>query len=312
MSHLERALELARAETVEREPAGSGTVKAVPSPSVFASSWDFEESRRRTSDKQSAPRPVHPTAPVASLRPTARLATFTDFSAAVRPKLVVGSDGSLQLREQFRKVAAALYRLRETRALKVVMVVSALPGEGKSLTATNLALTLSESYDAPVLLLDADLRRPTLHNLFNVPNIGGLKEGLSATDGSVVSPVQVSERLDVLTAGKATMDPMAALTSDRMRSVIARAAEVYDWVVIDTPPVELLPDAGLLTSEADGAILVVRAGSTPYPVAQRAVAAIGSERILGIILNQVTDEMSPGEYQQYGYYGEPQTGSEPQ
>lgn len=308
MSQLERALARARAEDEPAQAKGSD-VDAGRAASVFASSWDLgNPAHRANGARREAPPP-----PAAASTPPRRALTpmpvFTAFNPAITEKLVVGTEGSLELREEFRKVAAVLYRLRETRSLRVVMVVSALPGEGKSLTSTNLALTLSESYDAQVLLLDADLRRPTLHDLFNVPNTAGLREGLSATDGSVVSPVRISERLDLLTAGRAPMDPMAALTSDRMRSVIARATEVYDWVVIDTPPVELLPDAGLLTSEADGAILVVRAGSTSYKLARRAVEAIGTERVLGIILNQLTDDMSPDARKHYGYYGEPQTRS---
>ena len=308
MSQLERALARARAES---EPEAKGSdVDPGRAASVFASSWDLGNPAHRatgaTRRDPSPPRLAASTTPRRALTP---VPVFTAFNPTIREKLVVGTEGSLELREEFRKVAAVLYRLRETRSLRVVMVVSALPGEGKSLTSTNLALTLSESYDAQVLLLDADLRRPTLHDLFDVPNTAGLREGLSATDGSVVSPVRISERLDLLTAGRASMDPMAALTSDRMRGVIARASEVYDWVVIDTPPVELLPDAGLLTSEADGAILVVRAGSTSYKLARRAVEAIGTERILGIILNQLTDDMSPDARKHYGYYGEPQTRS---
>ena len=308
MSQLERALARARAEGQQAHAEGSEVDPGRPA-SVFASSWDLQKPAQPVKGprRDSSPRPAIAATP--SRQAPASRPVFTAFSPAITEKLVVGDEGSLELREEFRKVAASLYRLRETRALRVVMVVSALPGEGKSLTSTNLALTLSESYDAQVLLLDADLRRPTLHDLFSVPNTAGLREGLSATDGSVVSPVRISERLDLLTAGRASMDPMAALTSDRMRGVIARAAEVYDWVIIDTPPVELLPDAGLLTSEADGAILVLRAGSTSYRLARRAVEAIGTERVLGIILNQLTDDMSPDARKHYGYYGEPQTRS---
>ena len=317
MSRLDRALEKARAESGQHEDTGSGTPDGSAPMSEFTSSWDFDEvpaarDRPRTSrptGRAAVAEPVPPRATAPDRHSVEPAAQFEDFNAETREKLVVGTtDASLELREQFRKIAASLYRLREVRPLKVVMVVSAVPGEGKTLSSVNLALTLSESYASRVLLLDADLRRPTVHQVFNLPNTVGLREELSFTSGSVVAPVSISGYLDVLTAGTAAIDPMNALTSDRMRSILAHSAERYDWVLIDTPPVELLSDARLLASEADGAILVVRAGSTPYLLAQRAIAAIGAERVLGVILNNVTADMGAGAYRHYGYYGEPHTG----
>jgi capsular exopolysaccharide synthesis family protein len=149
--------------------------------------------------------------------------------------------------------------------------------------------------------MDADLRRPSLHNVFDIPNKVGLREELLSGTG-VVSPTRISANLAVLTAGKVATDPMTLLTSDGMRNLLERAAETFEWVLIDTPPVGLLPDAGLLTSVADGAILVVRAGSTRCQLAQHAVEAIGRDRILGVVLNQLTDEMRPSAYKHYGYY----------
>ena len=102
--------------------------------------------------------------------------------------------------------------------------------------------------------------------------------------------------------GAALVDPMSALVSDRMRAVLAADAAGCDWVVLDTPPVELLPDAKLLSAMADVAILVVHAGSTKCQLSQRAVEAIGRDRILGVVLNQVI--ASDSERQTYSnYYG---------
>ena len=120
---------------------------------------------------------------------------------------------------------------------KVVMVTSAVVGEGKTLTAANLALTLSQSYQKQVLLIDADLRRPSLQSVFGIRPGPGLTEGLSAGTERPVPVHQVSQRLGILQAGRPTSDPIAALTSDRMRRLIDEARETFDWIILDTPPV---------------------------------------------------------------------------
>jgi Mrp family chromosome partitioning ATPase len=94
---------------------------------------------------------------------------------------------------------------------------------------------------------------------------------------------------------------MSGLTSDRMQRVIEEASSRYDWVLVDTPPVGLLPDAGLLAAMVDTALLVVHAGVTPYPLIQRAVAAIGRERIIGVVLNRA-EAGAGGSYSYYSYY----------
>jgi len=166
----------------------------------------------------------------------------------------------------------------------------------------NLALTLSESYKSRVLLIDADLRRPSVHTVFDLPNTIGQKERLLA-EVDDMKATAITPHLSVLTAGAAAVDPMSALVSDRMRAVLSAGAAAVDWVVLDTPPVELLPDAKLLSSLADVAILVVHAGSTKCELSQRAVDAIGRDRILGVVLNQVR-ESGPNRDNYYAYYGE--------
>src|SRR6478672_9244105 len=162
-------------------------------------------------------------------------------------------------REQYRRLAATLHRHRELTGLKVLMVTSAAVGEGKTLTAANLALTLSESYKKKVLLIDADLRRPAVQKIFRLDDGPGLCEGLVGT-GSRKMPVhRISPLLSVVTAGRPNNDPISRLTSDRMRRMLEEAREAFDWIIIDTPPVALLPDANLLGAMVDGAILVIRA-----------------------------------------------------
>ena len=230
------------------------------------------------------------------------------------PELVgklVGTDGfSSAAQEQYRKLAAILHHAQTSRGVRVIMTASALPGEGKSLTAVNLALTLSESYQRRVFLIDADLRRPTVQRIFGLPPIGGLNEGLKLPEDRPMAVTQVSERLIVLPAGRPESDPMSGLTSDRMRRLIAQAAAAFDWVIIDTPPVGLLPDASLLAALVDGVLLVIRSGKAPFQIVKRTVEAITHDRILGVVMNAIDykhDRNAGGyyEYYGYGYYGTP-------
>jgi capsular exopolysaccharide synthesis family protein len=191
------------------------------------------------------------------------------------------------------------------------MVASAVAGEGKSLTASNLAMTLSESYRRDVLLVDADLRRPSLHTVFQVPGEPGLSDGLVTTDDPKLPLHRVSERLAVLPAGKPTSDPIGALISERMRRLIDEAREVFDWIVIDTPPVGLLTDAALLASMADGVVLVVKAEETPNDMVQRAVEAIGRERVIGTVLNRAREQPNSSNYDYYKYYAQTEPGRLP-
>jgi capsular exopolysaccharide synthesis family protein len=153
-----------------------------------------------------------------------------------------------------------------------------------------------------VLLIDADLRRPALHGVFRIDSASGLTDGL-ADPHAKLTVRQVSPRLAVLPAGRPSSDPMAGLTSDRMRQLLSEARETFDWVIIDTPPLGILPDAHLLASMVEGAVLVIRAGSTPHALVRRSVEAVGRSRIIGVVLNSAAATSgNQGEYG-YEYYG---------
>ena len=202
-------------------------------------------------------------------------------------KLVVSADAPHEAIEQYRRLGAVMYQAQADRGTRVVMITSTVPAEGKSLTATNLALTLSESYRQRVLLIDADLRRPTLHDVFQIPNLAGISDWLKG-DGSGKMPlVQVTRHLTLLPGGRPDSDPMSALVSDRMKQVLSRASERFDWVIVDTPPVAGLPDGHLLAALVDTIVFVVAAGRTPAAAVQRAVEQLGRDRIIGVVLNRV-------------------------
>lgn len=218
-------------------------------------------------------------------------------------KVVVDDTMMPAAREQYRKLAAAMHQAQRANGFKVMMVASALASEGKTLTAANLSLTLSESYRRNVLVIDGDLRRPSMHTVFQVSGAPGLSEGLISREETSLPLHRLGPRLTLLPAGRPTSDPISALTADRMRRLIDEAREVFDWIIIDTPPIGLLTDASLVSSLADGVILVVKAGSTPIEMVTRAVDALGRERLMGVVLNRATEHEHRSNYDYYKYYG---------
>ena len=213
-------------------------------------------------------------------------------------KVVLSPNADHAMVEQYRRLAGRLHLAQAEHGIKVVMVASALPSEGKTLTATNLAMTLSESYQRDVLLIDGDLRRPSIHEMFRIPNLSGLNDGVRSESDRKVPLVRWSDHLTIITAGRPDADPMKVLVSQRMKKVIAEGASRFDWVIIDTPPVGLLTDASLFSAMVDTAIFVIEAGRTPYAEIQRAVDAVGRERVFGVVLNRARSGTQGG----YGGY----------
>jgi capsular exopolysaccharide synthesis family protein len=290
MSRLDAALRRAQALNEESElPRPVAAPDRVPHGRDRAA----DERLARAMGSLTAERPPDPAPATAS----ATLGT----SGASAEKLVVTSRPEQSTVEQYRKLAATLHHAQADRDLKVVMVCSAVSGDGKTLTSTNLALTLSESYRRRVLLIDADLRRPSIHTVFQVTNVAGLSECLKAETERRLPVLEVSPYLSLLLAGRPDSDPMSGLTSSRMHRLIGEAVAKFDWVIIDTPPVVLLPDANLLAAMVDAAILVIGAGKTPYKLITRAIDALGRNKILGVVLNRVDRSCLAGGYG-YGYY----------
>jgi receptor protein-tyrosine kinase len=254
------------------EAAAAGEVRIAPPEAVAA--------ERTVAETATAPLP-----PAEPEHTTSNM-HVEDLSLTVARKVVIDDQMLPAAREQYRRLAAALHQAQIASAIKVVMIASAVPAEGKTLTAANLALTLSESYHRRVLLVDADLRRPSLHDIMNIKGAPGLTEILTASEDHTLPLHHVSSRLSVLPAGVATLDPMAALASQRMRHILDEARELFDWIIVDTPPVGLLSDANLVAANVDGVVFVVKAGSTPYDLVKRGLEALGPERLLGVVLNR--------------------------
>ena len=192
------------------------------------------------------------------------------------------------------RLAAQLHQTQQTRALTTILIASALPDEGKSLTAASLAVALSSAYGKRVSLIDADLRRPSLHRLLGTTASPGLRDGLT---GSVqVRPARISHTLTFLPAGSPHQNPLEILSSSLLRALIAEQAQRCDWVIFDAPPLAACPDAGVLASLVDGVVLVVRAGHTQLPALESAVQSLGRDRIVGVILNRSTSSAARAHY----------------
>jgi capsular exopolysaccharide synthesis family protein len=252
-------------------------------------------------DAAPLPRPAERTQPFRPAASRRRIERGRPDDADLDARLVTSTSSSVSL-EQYRRLAAFLHEEQVERQLRTVMITSALPHDGKTLTAVNVALTLSESYARRVLVIDADLRWPSLHVVLRIPNERGLSEALSE-ERRELPIIQVSPGLSVLTAGSPGPKPLAGLTSRRMAEVLEECAGRFDWVLIDTSPVGVLPDAQVLARLVGAAILVIRAGSTPAAAVERAVAGLGGpDAILGTVLNRVEERRIP-DAAYYGQYG---------
>lgn len=227
---------------------------------------------------------------------------FRGFSDEWRDRLIGSSSVDPALVEQFRRLAATLHQAQLTSGLKVIMVTSAAPGDGKTMTSVNLSLVLSGSYGRQVLLVDADLRRPSIQGLVQMPDAPGLSDALRAGGEQKLPIVPLNDNLVLLPAGRAQSDPMGALTSPRMQRILDEAGERFDWVIVDAPPVGPIADASLLAKRVGAIVFVVRAGRTSYLAAQKAVETLGREHILGIVLNGVNDADARGGDGYYSYY----------
>lgn len=206
------------------------------------------------------------------------------FPIELTGKVVVMREMNPAAVSQYRRLAETVRQSTADRAVKSVLVTSAVAGEGKTLTAVNLALTLSQ-LKGRVLLIDANVRHPHIHSIFQVSAGSGLSGCLKASAEVALPIIDVTPTLALLPAGLSGFDA-SALGSDAMKRVLAEAGERFQWVVIDSPPVVAVPETGVLAELVDGAILVVHAERTSRDQVTQAAETIGRTRILGTVLNR--------------------------
>jgi succinoglycan biosynthesis transport protein ExoP len=208
--------------------------------------------------------------------------------------------------EAYRGLRTSLLLSSADKKLQVIMVVGAGPFEGKTLTSANLAVTMAQSHQR-VLLIDADMRRPDLHKIFQTPHNKGLSSILAGTDTPEDAIVETSvEGLELLPVGPIPPNPAELIGSKTMERFIAGLKEKYEIIIIDTPPLTAVTDAVALSQYVDGVMLVSRTGITPRRVVKNSIEQLKAvnANILGVVLNGVGKDRYYYSPYYYGYYGE--------
>jgi protein-tyrosine kinase len=215
--------------------------------------------------------------------------------------------------EQFRSLRSRMYEFRDLNTLKSILVSSGLPQEGKSFVAVNLAISLARHKAGRVLLIDGDMRRASLHKVLGTPLGPGLTEFLAGK----ATLTEITQRPKPTEAGNQLPPGLASLTfipggndhdkagdlsgNRRFDRLIAAASPHFDWIVVDSSPVNLVSDGVNLARACDAVLLIARGGVTKYEVAQRALTELKASKVLGFVLNAVESPPIAGGY--YGYDG---------
>lgn len=229
-------------------------------------------------------------------RATSRVGTLdVHLAAALAPQSLAA--------EQYRSLRTRIKRAENGRAIRAIVVTSPSKGDGKSLTAANLAITMAQEFQQRVLLVDGDLRRPAVHKLFGVQEGQGLSDVLMGAVDLNQALIDVPDyHLTLLPAGSLPSHPAELLGSAAMRRVLDNLRTRFDRILIDMPPVAPLADLHIVAPMADGLLMIVRAGVTPKPAIEGALAGLDMSKVLGLVLNESGgtghDSLA---YEGYGY-----------
>src|SRR4051812_30892970 len=224
-------------------------------------------------------------------------------AAELDPHLVAALAPQSLAAEQYRSLRTRIKSAENGRTVRAIVVTSPNKGDGKSLTAANLALTMAQEFQQRVLLIDADLRRPSVHALFGITEEPGLTDVLMGGVELDQALVNIEpHHLTVLPSGRIPTHPAELLGSAAMRRVLDTLRTRYDRILIDMPPVAPLADLHIVAPMADALLMIVRAGVTPRPAIERALAGLDMTKVLGLVLN---DSGGSGHdslaYEGYGY-----------
>ncbi len=219
--------------------------------------------------------------------------------------LITQNNPKSPISEAYRVLRTNLQFSSVDRPLKNIVITSALPEEGKTTTIVNLAMVFAQS-GSKTLLIDADLRRPNIHKVFDLFNHIGVTNILAKHDDykQYLRKVNV-ENLHVLTSGPIPPNPSELLASQSMQQFIEKVNEDYDIVLMDAPPVGIVTDAAILSTIVDGTILVANSGVIEVDAMQRAKDSLDKVKanIVGVVLNKLTKDVRGGYYYYDSYYG---------
>lgn len=209
--------------------------------------------------------------------------------------------------EQFKLLKTHLLFSKEGPPPRLIMITSALPGEGKSFVAANLAVSIAQNVNEHVLLIDCDLRRPRIHKIFGMGESPGLSEYLS--NGHDISEFLVKtpqEKLTLLPAGRVPVNPLELIASQKMTDLLGEIRNRYNdrYVVIDSPPPHLTAEANALAQLVDTVLLVIRQGAADRSIISELIGNLGKDKIGGVVFNRfdMTNIGAIG-YGKYGKYG---------
>jgi capsular exopolysaccharide synthesis family protein len=226
----------------------------------------------------------------------------TEWSPDPRTMLFFQEDDSRVGAEEFRTLRNRLYQIREKMPLKRLMVTSALPKEGKSFVAANLAQVMVRQHGRRALVIDADLRNPGMHRHLGAAQSPGLAEYLlGECDEFAALQRGPMENLFFLPAGRTVPSAPELLSNGRLKLFLQRVESMFDWIILDTSPVIPVSDATLVAGSCDGILMVVRSNSTPSDLARRAREEFPDKLLLGVVLNGApSGKLAQSKY----YYGE--------
>ncbi|MDD4834973.1 MAG: CpsD/CapB family tyrosine-protein kinase [Lutispora sp.] len=218
--------------------------------------------------------------------------------------LILNSGAKSTLAESYRTLRTNVMFSSIDKSIKSIAVTSAGPSEGKSTVVSNFAIALAQD-GSRVLIIDSDLRKPKVHKLFALPNNIGLTNILTERLPweEHIASVEELPNLYVMTSGPIPPNPSEIVGSEKMRSMVSELKESFDFVLLDTPPVGVVTDAAIVSSYADGTILVVASGNVEIEAAQRAKELLVNVKanILGVVLNKIS--IKGAGYYKYYYYG---------
>lgn len=253
-----------------------------------------QERRRERSEDFIAAEPAAGEVESRSIEPIERESELEPVSQ-IDPRVISYFDPGSLAAEQFRSIRTALAAMGDQPA-KTLVITSAARGEGKTTITANLGVVLAGDLHQRVLVIDGDLRKPSLARLLGVPSQPGLTEVLQGHVGGsfeeieqeVIRPTEI-ERLDILPSGSSTFNPTELLGSKNMRDLLDMLKTHYSQILIDSPPIVAVTDANVIGSLVDGTFVVVQAGKTRREVVNRALSllASGRNKVLGCILNGI-------------------------
>jgi capsular exopolysaccharide synthesis family protein len=234
-----------------------------------------------------------------------RLPDFTvwDVEAErVEPRLVAITQPHSNYCEEYRSLRTHVLHRSQKQKLQSIVIASINPSEGKSVTALNLSWMLAQTDGLKCLIIDSDLRMPSLTDYLGIETDKGLSDILAGKATVNESIIKLNPAgLHIMPGGEARSDVAELISGPRFKEILRECREMFDYVIIDAPPLGIFTDAAVLINHADGAMLVVRAGRTRYSAIDRVMETLPRERMLGVVLNQSEDVLDESHYN-YGYY----------